>query len=938
MKIKQLFLTVLLLCSGVVTWAQMQLPVDTSLRTGKLSNGLTYYIKYNNWPEHRANFYIAQRVGSIQEEESQRGLAHFLEHMAFNGSDHFKSNGLIRYLESIGVQFGADLNAYTAIDRTVYNINNVPTTRQSSLDSCLLILRDWSTGLSLEQEEIDKERGVIHEEWRMRTSADSRLFERNLPALYPGSKYGLRYPIGLMSVIDNFERKELVDYYHKWYHPANQGIIVVGDVDVDKIEAEIKRLFGGIKNPENAAPVVDEAVPDNATPIVIIDKDKELRVSSVDLMIKQDVFPDSLKNTPFYYVNDYMTQAICSMLNNRLAERALNPDCPYVNAGADYGQFIYAKTKDCFAVSATPKEQSQVSAALKAISEEVLRAVKFGFTATEYKRYQQDYLSGLDQWYNNRDKISNAAHYGDILPHFLDNAPYPGIDLVYQLKKQVVPMIPVEAINEGLKELNLESDSNVVIVNFNTEKEGMSYPTKAELLGAVKAARSENLTAYVDNVKDEPLIKQLPKAGKIVKEQENKVLGFKTITLQNGVEVSYKKTDFRKDQVLMKAEGGAGSSKYNFAKEKANIKLFDEAISSSGLGGFTNKQLEKALAGVIAGTSLSMANRSMSLSGNSSSKDIEKLFQLVYLTFTDITKDTEEWDNMIKSQEVMLANRKISPEVSFSDSLNATLYNHDPRTEPLTEADLKAASYDRILAIAKERLSNAKGWRFVFVGNFDEDSLKTYATRYLGSLSAAKKADVGTHGPRVPGGVRVNEYKRKMETPKAIGVIVWTNSDMPVALEQNIKADIAGQILDMEYTQSIREDSSAAYTVGAFGGADVDVDQYQQVMLLAQCPMKPEKEQMARRILNAEPLDMMNTVDADKLDKVKKLMLKRADDSAKQNSYWLNTISTLLSNGMDTHTDYKKIVEAQTPETIKAFMKEFMKPGNKVEVVMLPEE
>src|SRR3712207_1934894 len=290
------------------------IPNDPDVRIGRLSNGLTYYIRHNNWPEHRANFYIAQKVGSIQEEESQRGLAHFLEHMAFNGSDHFKGNDLIEWCRAKGIEFGGDLNAYTSIDQTVYNIDNVPTAQQSTLDSCLLILSDWSTGLSLEQSEIDKERGVIHEEWRMRTSASNRMFERNLEKIYPGSKYGKRYPIGLMSVVDNFKRQELVDYYHKWYHPSHQGIIVVGDVDVDHTEAMIKKLFGSIKNPDNEAKIVAEPVPDNAEPIIIVDKDKEFRQSMVELMIKHEAFPDSMKQTVPYLVQNYAKSAAIDML------------------------------------------------------------------------------------------------------------------------------------------------------------------------------------------------------------------------------------------------------------------------------------------------------------------------------------------------------------------------------------------------------------------------------------------------------------------------------------------------------------------------------------------------------------------------------------------------------------------------------------------------
>ena len=427
MKLRKIMAAVLVCFAGLAQ-AQMQMPtipLDPDVRIGKLDNGLTYYIRHNNWPENRANFYIAQKVGSIQEEESQRGLAHFLEHMCFNGTKNFEGNEVMRYCESIGVKFGRDLNAYTSIDQTVYNISNVPTDRQSALDSCLLILHDWASELTLDPKEIDKERGVIHDEWRMRSSASGRMFERNLPNLYPGSKYGQRYPIGLMSVIDNFKPKELIDYYHKWYHPQNQSIIVVGDVDVDHVEAEIKKLFGDIKNPENAAPVVDEPVPDNAEPIVIIDKDKEQRNNMLEVMIKHDVFPDSLKNTMAYMVYQYVKDAAVSMLNNRFTEAALNADCPYVNAGASDGTYIFAKTKDAFDLGIAPKDMSKTADALKAAFVEARRAAEFGFTATEYERYRQDYLSSLDKQYSNKDKRYNEQFYSQYLGNFLTNEPIP---------------------------------------------------------------------------------------------------------------------------------------------------------------------------------------------------------------------------------------------------------------------------------------------------------------------------------------------------------------------------------------------------------------------------------------------------------------------------------------------------------------------------------
>ena len=367
------------------------IPVDEAVRIGKLDNGLTYYIRHNNWPENRAEFYIAQKVGSLQENDDQRGLAHFLEHMAFNGSKHFKGNDLLRWCESVGIKFGTDLNAYTSIDQTVYNISNVPTTREGVIDSCLLILYDWADGLLLEQEEIEKERGVIHEEWRLRTSAAQRMFERDLPQLYPDCKYGYRMPIGLMEIIDNFERPFLQSYYEKWYRPDNQGLIIVGDVDVDKVEAKIKELFSGIVLPENRALVEDVPVPDNNEAIYVIDKDKEMQYNYIMLMFKHDVFPDSLKGTLAYTMAEYMKNAAVSMLNDRLKEYAEKPECPFVQASSGDGKYIFAKTKDAFQMDILPKD-GQAEAALKTALVEARRAAEFGFTATEYNRFKANFF------------------------------------------------------------------------------------------------------------------------------------------------------------------------------------------------------------------------------------------------------------------------------------------------------------------------------------------------------------------------------------------------------------------------------------------------------------------------------------------------------------------------------------------------------------------
>ena len=503
MKIRMFFAAVLTMFSATALVAQeMQLPpipVDPAVRIGKLDNGLTYYIRHNEYPEHVANFYIAQRVGSINEDESQRGLAHFLEHMAFNGSEHFKGNGIIEFCRSLGVEFGSDLNAYTSIDQTVYRVCNVPTKRATALDSCLLILKDWSNGLALEPEEIDKERDVVHNEWRLGEGPSQRMLQRALPKTYPGSKYGERLPIGLMSVIDSFKPQTLRAYYHKWYRPDNQAIIVVGDIDVDHMEAKIKELFAGIKVDPNAPKVVPELVPDNKEAIYVYEKDKEMQMANVWVMMKHE---------------------------------ATKP-CPFFQGFADDANYLLSRTKDCFELIGIPKEGKEMET-LQILYREAKRAREFGFTATEYARAKADYLSNLEKQYTNRDKRKNDEFGNAYRDHYLDNEPIPPLDVLYQTMQQIVPNIPVQAINQMLPELISPTDSNLVVMIMAQDKEGKVHPTEKDMIAAVAAARAEKLEAYVDNVKDEPLLDVATiKKGKITKETENKTFGYKELTLSN---------------------------------------------------------------------------------------------------------------------------------------------------------------------------------------------------------------------------------------------------------------------------------------------------------------------------------------------------------------------------------------------------------------------
>ena len=943
MNMKKLFSMLLLMLMAfsfnVMTAQEMPpIPVDDAVRIGKLDCGLTYYIRHNDYPENRVNFYIAQRVGSIQEEESQRGLAHFLEHMAFNGSEHFngEGNSIIDYTRSLGVAFGKDLNAYTSIAETVYNINDVPSTRQSAIDSCLLILKDWSNGLLLTDEEIDKERGVIHEEWRLRRSASQRMFENQLEALYPGSKFGRRMPIGLMEVVDNFKYQELRDYYHKWYRPDNQALVIVGDVDVDHIEAQIKELFKDAVLDPNAAQVVDEPVPDNDQPIIVVDKDKEQQFSQVYVMFKHEATTKEEKGDILYMVEDYIKSMIGSMLNDRLEERAQDADCPFLQGYAYDGNYLFANTKDAFTLVGMPKE-GQTEAATEALVAEAMRAAKYGFTATEYSRAQEEYTSRLEKQYNERNKIPNARLAAQYYRNYLDNEPMPSIEMEYQIMNMLAPQIPLEYINGEMPQLITTDGKNLVVMNFNQEKDGAVYPAPEALKAAVDAGLNANVEAYVDNVKQEPLITKMPKPGKIVKEKENTSLGYKELELSNGARVILKKTDFKENEIRMSAFQRGGASLYD-EKDWANTELMSYIVMMSGLGNFSNTELKKATAGKQASVMLGMDTYEDELSGQSTVKDLETMFQLTYLNFTAINKDEKSYNQLMSQLETALKNKDLDPESVYSDSVSYILGNHNWRSQPFNADALKTIDYDRVLQIAKERTANAANYTFIFVGAFDEAVIRPYIEQYIASLPGKKGkqsnfADVATH----PAGQTICHFTRKSETPKAIAQIYWYDANTPYTLENQIKANILGQVLSKIYLQKIREDASAAYSASARGWATYEGNKF-LTAVMGYCPMKPEKADLAVQIMNEEMIEAGKSIDPTTLKEIKELFVKDLETNFKENGYWLRTIHNNLFTGSDGHTGILDIVNAQTPESIAAFARQLYAAGNKVEVVMLPEE
>jgi len=940
MKLKKMFAALLLMLTSTAAMVaqEMQMPpipIDPAVRIGKLDNGLTYYIRHNEWPEHVANFYIAQRVGAIQEEDSQRGLAHFLEHMAFNGSEHFHGNGIIDFTRSLGVEFGSDLNAYTSIDQTVYRVCNVPTSKgQSALDSCLLILKDWSNGLLLDPQEIDKERDVVHNEWRLGEGPSQRMITRALPKMYPGSKYGERMPIGLMSVIDSFRPQTLRDYYHRWYRPDNQAIIVVGDIDVDHTEAQVKALFSNIKVDPQAPKVIPEPVPDNEEAIYIFEKDKEMQLNQILVFMKHDATSPEEKASMGYLLEVYVKAVIAQMFNQRLNEMKEDPNCPFLQAGGEDDVYLLARTKDAFQLAGVPKEGRDMET-LTALIQEARRVAKFGFTATEYERAKADYLSALEKQYVNRNKITNDQFGNDYRDHYLGNEPIPSIEDFYQTMQMLAPNIPVEVVNQVLPQLISDSDKNLVVMEWAREADGLSYPTEDDMRAAVAAARAMELTAYVDNVKDEPLMSQMPKPGKIKKQTENTQLGYTELKLSNGATVILKPTDYKDNEVILQAYAWGGKSLYG-AKDYNNLKIFDEVIGMSGIGNFSNNELTKALAGKEVNADASMSLIKQFVTAHSTPKDLETMFQMMYLYFTAVSKDEKQFQNLMSQLDMALKNKSLSPEAVYSDSLSSTIYCHNPRFMNLQAEDLKDIDYDRILAIQKERFSNASQFTFVIVGKFDNDNIRPFIEQYIASLPGKGKADQFKEVATLAKGEVTNHFKVKTGSPKATAVEVWS-APADYTLENIVKVDAVGQVLSMVYLRTIREEESAAYSCGAAGQFSINGKQ-PVMMVQAYCPMNPDKQEIAINLLHKGINDAAQSIDAESLRQVKEAMLKQADINAKNNNYWMNVITQWKQYGIDTHTDYKKVVEALTPESLSTFIREkVLSSGNHIEVVMLPE-
>lgn len=922
-------------CLPAVVRAQQMppVPVDKEVRSGKLDNGLTYYIRHNEYPKNQVDFYIAQKVGSILEEDDQRGLAHFLEHMCFNGTKNFPGNSMVKWLESVGVKFGYNLNAYTSIDETVYRISSVPTERIGVQDSCLMILSDWADGLLLNGKDIDEERAVIHEEWRSQLPPNMRILEKLLPELYPDSRYGHRLPIGTMEVVDHFPHQALRDYYEKWYRPDLQGIVVVGDIDVDRIEGKIKELFSKIEKPVNPAERVYYPVADNEKPIVAFGSDKEQDKYVAQIMFKYDALPDSLKGTMADVTTAYLLDMAQMMLQIRLNELGQKADAPFAAASAFYGEFIMAKTKQAFQFAMLPKGNS-FDEGLKAVYREALRAKRGGFTATEYARCRTEYLSQLEKAYNNRNQQENKTLAESYVRNFIDKKPIPGIETEYQMMSMIVNQIPVEAVNQVFSQI--VSDKNLVVLGMMPAREGESCPKDEDILALLSQVEAENIAPYVDNVKDEPLVSELPAAGKVVKENMLSDFGAKEWILSNGAKVILKKTDFKADEINMMAVAKGGTSVYGNDKT-ADLMFMPAVLEQHGLGSFTNSELTKLMAGKQVSLKVSLDDYVRRLSGNTTPKDLKTYMEMIYMTFTGLTVTPDEFTAMQNLYKGVIQNQEQNPNFVFQKKVQEFLYS-SPNKQVFGVSDIEKANREDILSIIREQLANAAEFTFVFSGNFDESELKALVEQYIASLPSVKgKKQELKHNSAVEikSGSEEKEFSLKMEVPQGSAAVIISGK-MPYSFKNRLMASMSAQIISARLLSEVREKEGAVYSIYTQGSQD----RLSEVSVVYQTifQVKPEKKDRALEIIRSEFEKLAKETPVEELDKVKEFMVKQITGDEQTNSYWCSMMAGNELLPAEVCVKAEQVIQSITPKEISGYVNEVMKQNNYRVLVMMPEE
>ncbi len=930
--IKKVFIILVLSLAAAIAQAQtgqLPLPVDPDTRIGKLENGLTYYIRANAKPAGQADFYIVHDVGAIQEEDSQQGLAHFLEHMAFNGTKNFPGKNLINYLETIGVKFGANLNASTGLDITRYHISNVPTTRQGIIDSALLILHDWSHFILLEDDEIDSERGVIMEELRTRNNASRRIYEKQSPTVYGGSIYSKRNVIGTLEGLKSFSYKEIKDFYDCWYRTDLQAVIVVGDFDPAKMEADVKRIMADIPAAKERKPKQKVVIPDNKEPLVVITKDPEQTVLKSTIMYRRAALPNELNSTEMAYRNNLIFRMARFMGGVRFQELQQKPDAKFLEGSLGNTQLIpgYDVLRGgCISHDGKAME------GFKAFCEEVERIRRYGFTPAEFELVKKLTMRNSQQSYIERDNRRHRQFVMSCISHFRENTPLLSAEEQWKLDSTLISQITLKEVNSMLTKLIVPE--NVVVTMALPEAE--TAPTEDQIRKVLHDVRNAKLEKPVERKVAKNLISRGTKLpGSEVVKSETDIFGATVWTLKNGARIVIMPTNYSKDAIYLYAASEGGTS-IATDDEYMTAMVIDDIVQMSGVDKFSKMDLRHQLAGKSASVGLGISEFQSSLSGSSSVKDLETMMQLLYLQFTSPRFNKSDFDAMIAQNETYFHNMAKDPKNIMQDSIASALYPGDKRKLSPKAEDMQKVNFDLLPALHKKLYGGIQNYIFTIIGNVDLDTLKPLVEKYIGSVPATgeirKWHDSKT---RMVKGVLEKRFRTSMLMPKT-SVSFTFSGNMPYTLENRMVLNALSQVLRMRYTAVIREEKGGSYSVGCqYSMNRLPENTYR---LRVSFDTNEEQANELMEVVTDELRKMAdNGPDEESIAKIREYMHKQYLDDITHNSQWLSILFDYHFNGVDTYTGYQKAIDALTPEKVRAMAAGILSDGNQLKVVMNPE-
>lgn len=908
--------------------AEKSLPLNKDVRYGKLPNGLTYYIQHNSKPENRVELRLAVNAGSNQEDETQKGLAHFVEHMAFNGSKHFSKNELVDYLEGIGTKFGAHLNAYTSFDETVYQLQ-LPTDKKEILDKGLTVLEDWAGGLSFDTTEINKERGVVFSEWRSGLGANKRMMDKYLPVLYYKSRYAERLPIGDTSILLHCPYERLISFYKTWYRPDLMAVVIVGDVDVDEMESEVKKRFGVLKNPENEKKKEVYVLPEHPQTLVSICTDPEATYSRAMVVYKH---PAENENSEEGYKKYLMNNLFNNMFNQRLQELMQQPKPPFFAAYSGYER--ETRANDAYNLTVVAKSGQTVDA-LKVILTENERVRRYGFTQTELDRQKIDALTGYENALQEKDKTESSDFVNEYVDNFLQNEPAPGIEKEYELAKKLLPSITLKDIN-GLP-AEFISDKNRVVVLTAPETEKKFLPWENDIKDLVEKVKTENIQPYNDKTVDEPLLPEKPKASPVVKESKNDKLGITTLELKNGVRVLLKPTNFKNDEILMTAYSPGGTSLYSDS-DFMSADYSNAIVIESGVSKFDKLTLQKILTGKTAGVYPYVGELNEGFNGSSNQKDLEVLLQLTYLYFTQPRKSLDDFNTFMSKEKSENEHILDNPGAYFSNKFQNLIFNKNIRRGITTVDKLNMVDFEKSFKIYQERFKDASDFTFIFVGNFDVDKIKPMLETYLGGLPANgqretwKDPNIIKKDGLVISRIQMGKTQKDLVGIHFHGLTTWSE-------EENYIFNSMIKVLDIQLREALREDKGGVYGVGVNGAFAQRPKNAYGISIQFNTEPKRVDELLKTMYDNIDSLKNNLTSD-EKIKKVQETQRREREMDVKENDFWLGTIQYYDEYGKDINSldDYYKRIDGLTAQKIRDAFKKYFDISNHVELVLEPEK